>query len=68
MTNGMRAGHLRLGMTGARTTAISTASSSALAISAMHRPACVTDVIGNAAFAGDALFMPDFGSAGLPRG
>ena len=28
-----------------------------------HTPACVTYVIGNAAFVGDTLFMPDFGSA-----
>lgn len=28
-----------------------------------HTPACVTYVIGDAAFIGDTLFMPDFGSA-----
>ena len=28
-----------------------------------HTPACVTFVIGDAAFVGDTLFMPDFGSA-----
>lgn len=28
-----------------------------------HTPACVTYVIGDAAFCGDSLFMPDFGSA-----
>jgi glyoxylase-like metal-dependent hydrolase (beta-lactamase superfamily II) len=28
-----------------------------------HTPACMTHVIGNAAFAGDTLFMPDGGSA-----
>lgn len=28
-----------------------------------HTPGCVTYVIGNAAFVGDCLFMPDFGSA-----
>ena len=28
-----------------------------------HTPACITHVIGNAAFAGDTLFMPDSGSA-----
>jgi len=28
-----------------------------------HTPACVTIVIGNAAFVGDTLFMPDFGTA-----
>jgi len=28
-----------------------------------HTPACVTYVIGNAAFIGDTLFMPDFGTA-----
>ncbi len=28
-----------------------------------HTPACVTYVIGNAAFVGDTLFMPDYGSA-----
>jgi glyoxylase-like metal-dependent hydrolase (beta-lactamase superfamily II) len=28
-----------------------------------HTPACVTFVIGNAAFVGDTLFMPDFGTA-----
>ena len=28
-----------------------------------HTPACVTYVIGNAAFVGDTLFMPDFGTA-----
>jgi glyoxylase-like metal-dependent hydrolase (beta-lactamase superfamily II) len=28
-----------------------------------HTPACVTHVIGNAAFVGDTLFMPDGGSA-----
>jgi glyoxylase-like metal-dependent hydrolase (beta-lactamase superfamily II) len=28
-----------------------------------HTPACVTYVIGDAAFVGDTLFMPDFGSA-----
>ena len=32
-----------------------------------HTPACVTYVIGGAAFVGDTLFMPDYGSArGLP--
>ncbi len=28
-----------------------------------HTPACVTYVIGNAAFIGDTMFMPDFGTA-----
>lgn len=28
-----------------------------------HTPACVTYVIGDAAFAGDTVFMPDFGTA-----
>ena len=28
-----------------------------------HTPACITYVIGDAAFVGDTLFMPDFGSA-----
>jgi glyoxylase-like metal-dependent hydrolase (beta-lactamase superfamily II) len=28
-----------------------------------HTPACVTYVIGNAAFVGDTIFMPDYGSA-----
>lgn len=28
-----------------------------------HTPACVTYVIGNAAFVGDTLFMPDYGTA-----
>jgi glyoxylase-like metal-dependent hydrolase (beta-lactamase superfamily II) len=28
-----------------------------------HTPACMTHVIGNAAFVGDTLFMPDFGTA-----
>lgn len=28
-----------------------------------HTPACLTYVIGNAAFVGDTLFMPDYGSA-----
>jgi glyoxylase-like metal-dependent hydrolase (beta-lactamase superfamily II) len=28
-----------------------------------HTPACVTYLIGDAAFAGDTLFMPDFGTA-----
>jgi len=28
-----------------------------------HTPACVTYVIGNTAYVGDTLFMPDFGSA-----
>ncbi len=28
-----------------------------------HTPACVTYIIGNAAFIGDTLFMPDFGTA-----
>ena len=28
-----------------------------------HTPACVTYVVGNAAFIGDTLFMPDFGTA-----
>jgi len=28
-----------------------------------HTPACVTYVIGNSAFVGDTLFMPDFGTA-----
>ena len=28
-----------------------------------HTPACVTYVIGNTAFIGDTLFMPDFGTA-----
>lgn len=28
-----------------------------------HTPACMTHVIGNAAFVGDTLFMPDAGSA-----
>lgn len=28
-----------------------------------HTPACLTYVIGDAAFVGDALFMPDFGTA-----
>jgi glyoxylase-like metal-dependent hydrolase (beta-lactamase superfamily II) len=28
-----------------------------------HTPACLTYVIGNAAFVGDTLFMPDFGTA-----
>ena len=28
-----------------------------------HTPACVTYVIGNAAFTGDTVFMPDFGTA-----
>ncbi len=28
-----------------------------------HTPACITYVIGNAAFVGDTLFMPDFGTA-----
>lgn len=39
----------------------------ALSISVMHTPghtpACVTYVIGNAAFAGDTVFMPDYGTA-----
>ena len=35
-----------------------------------HTPACMTHVIGNAAFVGDTLFMPDGGSAraGFPGG
>ena len=28
-----------------------------------HTPACVTYVVGNAAFAGDTIFMPDYGTA-----
>ena len=28
-----------------------------------HTPACITYVIGNSAFVGDTLFMPDFGTA-----
>ena len=28
-----------------------------------HTPACMTYVIGDAAFIGDTLFMPDFGTA-----
>jgi glyoxylase-like metal-dependent hydrolase (beta-lactamase superfamily II) len=28
-----------------------------------HTPACITYVIGDAAFVGDTLFMPDFGTA-----
>ena len=28
-----------------------------------HTPACITYLIGNAAFVGDTLFMPDFGTA-----
>ena len=28
-----------------------------------HTPACVTYIIGNAAFVGDTLFMPDYGTA-----
>ena len=28
-----------------------------------HTPACLTYVVGNAAFVGDTLFMPDFGTA-----
>jgi glyoxylase-like metal-dependent hydrolase (beta-lactamase superfamily II) len=28
-----------------------------------HTPACVTDVIGDTAFVGDTLFMPDYGTA-----
>ena len=28
-----------------------------------HTPACITYVIGNAAFVGDTLFMPDYGTA-----
>lgn len=28
-----------------------------------HTPACVTYVVGNAAFVGDTLFMPDYGTA-----
>jgi glyoxylase-like metal-dependent hydrolase (beta-lactamase superfamily II) len=28
-----------------------------------HTPACITYVLGNAAFVGDTLFMPDFGTA-----
>ena len=34
-----------------------------------HTPACVTYVVGDAAFVGDTLFMPDGGTArcGLPR-
>ena len=28
-----------------------------------HTPACITYVVGNAAFVGDTLFMPDFGTA-----
>ena len=28
-----------------------------------HTPACLTYIIGNAAFVGDTLFMPDFGTA-----
>ena len=28
-----------------------------------HTPACITYVVGDAAFVGDTLFMPDFGSA-----
>ena len=28
-----------------------------------HTPACMTYVIGDAAFVGDTLFMPDFGTA-----
>ncbi|HEY7609186.1 MAG TPA: MBL fold metallo-hydrolase [Alphaproteobacteria bacterium] len=28
-----------------------------------HTPACVTYVVGNAAFVGDTIFMPDFGTA-----
>jgi glyoxylase-like metal-dependent hydrolase (beta-lactamase superfamily II) len=28
-----------------------------------HTPACLTYVIGDAAFVGDTLFMPDFGTA-----
>ena len=35
-----------------------------------HTPACLTYVIGDAAFVGDTLFMPDFGTArcDFPRG
>lgn len=35
-----------------------------------HTPACLTYVIGDAAFVGDTLFMPDYGSArcGFPGG
>lgn len=35
----------------------------AMTAHAMHTPACMTHVIGNAAFVGDTLFMPDGGSA-----
>jgi glyoxylase-like metal-dependent hydrolase (beta-lactamase superfamily II) len=28
-----------------------------------HTPACVTYRIGNAAFVGDTMFMPDYGTA-----
>jgi glyoxylase-like metal-dependent hydrolase (beta-lactamase superfamily II) len=28
-----------------------------------HTPACLTYVVGNAAFVGDTLFMPDYGTA-----
>ena len=28
-----------------------------------HTPACMTHVIGDAAFVGDTLFMPDYGTA-----
>jgi glyoxylase-like metal-dependent hydrolase (beta-lactamase superfamily II) len=28
-----------------------------------HAPACVTQVVGDAAFGGDTLFMPDSGTA-----
>jgi len=28
-----------------------------------HTPACMTYLIGDAAFVGDTLFMPDFGTA-----
>lgn len=34
-----------------------------LDVTVMHTPACVTYVIGDAAFIGDTLFMPDFGTA-----
>jgi glyoxylase-like metal-dependent hydrolase (beta-lactamase superfamily II) len=35
-----------------------------------HTPACLTYVVGDAAFVGDTLFMPDFGTArcDFPRG
>ena len=32
-----------------------------------HTPACMTYVIGDAAFVGDTLFMPDYGTRRLPR-